>query len=428
MLGKSSITAGQGTSFADQGKDRLCFTGLMILEKYDSMPVMDEKDREKYLLENRHSRIDDYSPIIRLGEKPPETKIGKFFYELNYKVSDFWRKINIAMRPRRQLTKKETIVFVSVLFLFVLVNAVVFSSGFFVKKEYPSFLAFGDIMFDRGVRNVVRKGVDPFENIKQNRSILQKYKLVMANLEGPIIETDRIYCQQKAYSFQFPTDTAVRIKEAGIHMVSIANNHSFDCFQKGVDSTENFLNKSGVSYIGEANLDRSFTIKTIAEKKVAFVGIDQTIMPVPLSKFYPLIKRLKLENDYVVVFMHWGTEYLLTADSRQTDIGHKLIDNGADIVFGSHPHVVEPVEVYKNRPIFYSLGNFVFDQDFGDTTVGLGAGVEIQTEKIKVSLYPFNLTKFKPTFMSSASASTFCSKFLDKVDAVGCDFEIPIKN
>jgi poly-gamma-glutamate synthesis protein (capsule biosynthesis protein) len=151
-------------------------------------------------------------------------------------------------------------------------------------------------------------------------------------------------------------------------------------------------------------------------------------MPVPVSKFYDLIKTLKTKNDYVVVVIHWGTEYLLRPDENQVAIGHKLIDSGADVIFGSHPHVVEPVEVYKNRIIFYSLGNFVFDQDFGDTTVGLGAGVEFQKNKMLVTLYPFNLNKFRPEFMKEPKNTDYCEKLLDSIANTGCSFEVTTKN
>ncbi len=387
---------------------------------------MDESDRKKYLIENKHAHGDDFSPVIHLGEEHPDTWYYRSLDYMNEKTGDFFYNFKVAIRPRRKLTVKETLVFVSIFILVVLVNAALFSFILSFKKQYPSVIAFGDIMLDRGIRNIVKKGVDPFENIKQNRAILSKYDMVIANLEGPIIDTDRLNCQQKAYSFQFPIDSAVRIKEAGIQMLNLANNHSYDCYRKGEDSTIDYLTKSGLSYIGVDNLEKSYTIKTIDNKKIAFVGIDQTIMPIPLSKFYPLVKKLKLENDFVVVYIHWGTEYLLTADKNQVDIGHKLIDNGADIVFGSHPHVVEPVEIYKNRPIFYSLGNFVFDQDFGDTTIGLGAGVEFQKNIIAVTLYPFNIVKFKPVLMSDAVASNTCDKLLSEVENQGCNFEIKI--
>jgi poly-gamma-glutamate synthesis protein (capsule biosynthesis protein) len=389
---------------------------------------MDEADRQKYLLENKHARPDDYSPIIHLGQKP-ETPISKAIEYIDEKADDAIREIEVAVRPRKKLTLKETGVFVSALVLFVMVNGAIFSFIYSFKKEYPSVIAFGDVMLDRGVRNIMeRSKKDPFEFIKKDNYILKKYDQALVNLEGPIVEMDRGLCQQKAYNFQFPTNTPDILKSAGISIVNIANNHSYDCYRVGYNTTKNLLEKANLSYVGDMDIDKSYVTKTIDNKKVAFVGIDQTIMPVPVSKFYDLIKTLKTKNDYVVVVIHWGTEYLLRPDENQVAIGHKLIDSGADVIFGSHPHVVEPVEVYKNRIIFYSLGNFVFDQDFGDTTVGLGAGVEFQKNKMLVTLYPFNLNKFRPEFMKEPKNTDYCEKLLDSIANTGCSFEVTTKN
>ncbi|MFZ2523281.1 MAG: CapA family protein [Minisyncoccia bacterium] len=366
----------------------------------------------------------DYSPIIRFSDHP-DTKFYRVLDYINQKTNYLWRDVRVFFRPRTSLTLKESLIFVGALSLFILVSSGIFSFILSFKKDYPSVLNFGDVMLDRGVRSIIEKYErDPFEYIKRDKVVLQKYDMVIANLEGPIVEMERSKCQQKIYNFQFSENTPNLLLSAGIKMVNIANNHTYDCLSKGYVSTLKNLEEKGVLYIGQNAIDKSYVIKTIDKKKIAFVGIDETIMPIPIAKFYDLVKKLKSENDYVVVNIHWGTEYLLTANEKQKDIGHKLVDNGADVVFGHHPHVVEPVEVYKNKLIFYSLGNFVFDQDFGDTTVGIGAGVEFQKNKMVVNILPFNLKKFRPEFMRDPEKSQYCDKLLSNIDNVGCNFEI----
>ncbi len=292
-------------------------------------------------------------------------------------------------------------------------------------KEDFSVLNFGDIMFDRGVRNIIEnRNRDPFEHIKKSNSFFHDYDVVVANLEGPIVTMDRSLCQTKAYNFQFASDTTNRIREAGITMVNIANNHSYDCYAKGYESTISELSKAGIDYIGQRPQEKSYVEKNINGKKVAFIGIDETVAPIPVSGYYQTIKELKSKNDFVIVNIHWGTEYMLTENDSQTAIAQALIDSGADAIFGHHPHVIEPVKIYKGKPIFYSLGNFVFDQNFGDTTKGLGAGVVFEKNKISVEIYPFNIKIFAPDFMTGQEREEFCNKFLRNLDHDGCKFEI----
>ena len=294
-----------------------------------------------------------------------------------------------------------------------------------VTKEYPSILNFGDVMFDRGVRNIMEnRGRDPFEYIKKDLDILKKFDIVVANLEGPIVEMDRNRCQSKAYNFQFSSTTPELLKSVGINMVNIANNHTQDCFSIGYESTKQYLRESRIDYVGEKELEKSYVLGMIDNKKVAFVGIDQTISPALGDDFYSLIKKLNLENDYVIVNIHWGTEYELEKTNAQMVIAHNLIDSGVDVIFGHHPHVVEPVEIYKGKAIFYSLGNFVFDQDFGNTTVGLGAGVEFRDEKSIFTIFPFNIKIFAPEFMKDEEQDIFCQKFLIGLGRMVCSFEI----
>ncbi len=295
----------------------------------------------------------------------------------------------------------------------------------YFEKSYPSVLNFGDVMFDRGVRNIIEnRGRDPFEYIKKDLGQFSDYDIKIVNLEGPIVTMDRALCQQKAYNFQFADDATDRLKSIGINMVNIANNHSYDCYEQGFENTKKVLAKVGIDYMGDSVLEKSFVVKVVDGKEIAFVGIDETVARVPVSEFYSLVKKLKSENDLVVVDIHWGTEYILTSNQNQKDIAHILVESGADVIFGHHPHVVEELEVYKGKAIFYSLGNFVFDQNFGDTMVGLGVGAQFKEDKTVFTLYPFNIKVFAPDLMKEEEKESFCKKFLAGFNAHGCSLTI----
>jgi len=314
-------------------------------------------------------------------------------------------------------------------FLFTFKNTERFSFGDlktpFVKEETVSILSFGDTMFDRGVRNIIEnRGRDPFEYIKKDLSLFSGYDIIKVNLEGPIVQMDRSLCQQKLYNFQFASTTPNILKSIGVNMVSIANNHSYDCLRAGFESTKNYLSLAGIDFVGARTLEESYFLKTINNKKLAFVGIDETTAPVSVSSFYPLVSRLDTENDFVIVFVHWGKEYELIEDISQKNIAYKLIDNGADLIIGHHPHVIQPVEIYKNKAIFYSLGNFVFDQNFGDTTKGLGIGAVLGEKKDTFTLYPLNIKIFAPDLMKDVEREDFCKNYLKNIESEGCTFEI----
>jgi len=293
------------------------------------------------------------------------------------------------------------------------------------KPSNVRVLNFGDVMFDRGVRNIIEnRGRDPFEYIKKDLDLIKEYEVKIVNLEGPIVVMDRSLCQQKSYNFQFDPESTDRLKSIGINMVNIANNHSYDCLSEGYESTRKYLNNSSIEFVGEKELEKSYVVKEISGKKVAFVGMDETVQAIPLSGFYPLVKKLKEVNDLVIVNIHWGTEYELTNNITQQSIAYRLIDSGADVIFGHHPHVVQNMEVYKGKAIFYSLGNFVFDQNFGETTVGLGVGAEFGESETTFELFPFNIKIFAPDFMKGQDRETFCQKFLKDIENNDCKFVI----
>src|SRR3989344_345557 len=289
-----------------------------------------------------------------------------------------------------------------------------------------SILNFGDMMFDRNVRKRMQNGLDPFASLRGTfDDLLPGVDFVVANLEGPIVEMDRKKCQIKAYNFQFASTTPALLRGAGIDLVNLANNHAFDCYQHGVASTTEYLDAAGLDYFGGESLETSYLVKSVGDKSVAFVGIDQTIRPTKVKDFYPLMKELKSANDYVIVNIHWGNEYEVKESKVQNDIAHNLIDNGVDVVFGHHPHVIQPVEVYKGKAIFYSLGNLIFDQIDPGTNQGIGAGVVLEASSTSAYVFPYTIDKSEPKMLSPEEALTFCKEYLkDIASSTGCTFLI----
>jgi poly-gamma-glutamate synthesis protein (capsule biosynthesis protein) len=161
------------------------------------------------------------------------------------------------------------------------------------------------------------------------------------------------------------------------------------------------LGDSGVKYFGDPNNIQNFLSVTTSYNNITFgfVGYHQLIE----KGFEDIIaetKKLDTEVDVLIAMPHWGIEYAADTPSYlQKKEAHEMIDAGVDLIIGAHPHVVEPIEIYKEKVIFYSLGNFIFDQYFSEETMtGLAVGMKIEkddTEKLNItySLIPLDISK-----------------------------------
>lgn len=288
-------------------------------------------------------------------------------------------------------------------------------------EEYPrvvTSLHFGDMMFDRGVRAFMDRGGDPFARIRGVEShFLKGVDIITANLEGPI--SDSSHCKAKEYLFQFSPNTARLLAKEGFHALNIANNHSEDCYGRGVDDTRSYLRASGLDTFGSADATSSYLIRKVGGASVVLMGIDETSSTdEQLEGYYNAITELKGTNDHVIVHIHWGTEYDTKPGNRQRSIGHRLIDSGADVVIGHHPHVIQPVEVYKGGAIFYSVGNFIFDQSETSTRRGLGVGVAWSEKVLEFTLFPYVDDGHGTALLPYEETKDFCTAFLSGIETI----------
>lgn len=286
-----------------------------------------------------------------------------------------------------------------------------------------SIMAFGDLMLGRYVRVLMDdNGTDyPFRQIENPASLFAEgANVVFGNLEGPIDGegtkggTDMI--------FSFNEDVGQLLKNYGFTMVSIANNHAMDQGQEGRQDTINTLTKAGLGWCGNASDadPASVYYSTVGNKNFAFICFHSATHALNLEAATNLIKEVRKNVDYLVVSIHWGIEYQHTAnDALQVKPGHAFIDAGADLVIGHHPHVVENFEVYNGKLIFYSLGNFIFDQYWSqDTQEELAVGVILNKSEVddilhsKVYLFPMKSEKSQPRMMNDEEKATWIEKFI----------------
>ena len=244
-------------------------------------------------------------------------------------------------------------------------------------------LAVGDIAFSKRMEKCITKyGSDYF--FKKIKLFLSSGDIIFGNLESPLtnssIKNSSHYSKlvddpllgRRVYLKASPL--VIRsLKAANFNILSIANNHILDYGKKGLIDTINYLSKSRIQTVGAGlNLEfaRKPTILKIKSKKVGFLAYSYTYEATknhhgcaPIWRFIIKqdIKSLKKMVDVVVVSFHYGKEFSTLPSFFQKSISHFAIDSGADIVLGHHPHVLQPIEFYKDKIIAYSLGNFLFD-------------------------------------------------------------------
>ncbi|MEN9582339.1 MAG: hypothetical protein RL641_293 [Candidatus Parcubacteria bacterium] len=242
----------------------------------------------------------------------------------------------------------------------------------------------GDIMLDRGVAKSVEKNFagDFAPLFKNAEQLFQNDDITLVNLEGPV--SDKGHNVGSIYSFEMDPKVLPVMRNAGIDIVSFANNHVGDYTKAAFSDTMERLIENDISYSGAGESYAEATTPTTIEKNgmtVGFLGFtdvgpnwlaakgeDAGILLASDPNFFSIISEAKKEVDVLVVSFHWGVEYKPHTD-RQTKLAHSAIDAGADIIVGTHPHVAQDLETYKDKLIIYSLGNFIFDQYFSDETM-----------------------------------------------------------
>lgn len=287
-----------------------------------------------------------------------------------------------------------------------------------------SVLAFGDMMLGRHVRVLMDQyGKDYiFEKLKNSDQTffegmgVEPTEIVFGNLEGPIKGQGKK--GGTAMNFAFNEDVAGFLKENGINLVSIANNHAVDAGWDGRATTMKALKDAGVGFCGhpsEADFDSVYYGKS-GEKYYAFVCFHNVNFPLDEIKAGDLVASVAQNVDYLIVSVHWGNEYQHMANKKQVELGKAWIDAGADLVIGHHPHVVQNFEIYKGRLIFYSLGNFVFDQYWSkDTQEELALRVEFKWDEgleTSVQIIPMKSEKSQSRLMTEKEKIEWMERFI----------------
>lgn len=270
-------------------------------------------------------------------------------------------------------------------------------------------------MLARGVRDRIEK--NGFNALLVNvKEAFRGVDYIVGNLEGPIIQ-DAPNVPHDSLQFFFDSDSVGFLKRHNFNILSLANNHT-DNYKKevGFGSTVSLLAEKNIATFGHYNsCDIKYGYNDKNNYFLAFnlVGGDYGCSNIVLENIKKIKKQNK--NSFVILYPHWGKEYQATSGYMQKSLARKFIDQGADLIIGSHPHVIQDIEVYKNKLIFYSLGNFIFDQYFSrETQVGLMVGLSKKESILSYYLIPFKSDKSVVNFLSNSEADALLKKISEK--------------
>lgn len=267
------------------------------------------------------------------------------------------------------------------------------------EEEIPpnievTIVAAGDIMFHspqiRGAYNSATKEYDFNFSFQHIKKYIEDADLAIGNFET--VTAGEEYGYRGYPMFNSPKSTITALKETGFDILSTANNHSLDKGKKGITNTIDNISEHGLKNVGTYKEPTDeILIQDINGIKAAILsytygcnGLEGLLTPVELSYMINIINEDRIKNDIIksneqgvdatIVFIHWGNEYQREPSEYQIDLANKMIDWGADIILGSHPHVIQRSELIEhngeNKFIIYSMGNFISNQRRETLSVG----------------------------------------------------------
>jgi poly-gamma-glutamate synthesis protein (capsule biosynthesis protein) len=285
------------------------------------------------------------------------------------------------------------------------------------QKDKLRLLFTGDVTLSNHFENHVGERFDyPFKKIPW----FSDYDITMINLENPLT-TAQIPVEKK-FTFKAPPVYVAMLKNAGVDIVTLANNHIYDYGKGGLLETLEVLKNAGIQYIGAGkNMDEArkavvFTLKGVRVAFLGYYGLKKHSDSYPATQNEPgtALRKLKYiredlkkaqeKSDFIIVNFHWGLEKENYPQEDQERFAHKVIDAGADLIIGHHPHVLQGIENYNGKIIAYSLGNFIFGGNSRkhEKSIVLEVEIDINNPMVySVKPIPIQINYWQPSMLNT---------------------------
>ena len=293
-------------------------------------------------------------------------------------------------------------------------------------KENVSVAVTGDVMFARNMPEVLSLDYSPYTGVSD---VTSNVDLLLINFENAATTSANVV--KGDIPFKCDPSYVPLAKAGNITVAALANNHTFDYGVEGMQDTLSNLENSGITPIGAGNSEdeaHAAVTKEINGRKITILNYmdSENFAEYPYEMMPPAngsspgysaydsadAKRQISEHndsDLIIAYMHYGNEYAHSPNENQIKFSHELIDYGADVVIGSHPHVTQGIEMYKGKPIFYSLGNFIFDQRNELTYEAYFVKIDLVNDTGECTVYPVYISNFLPQHMDSESGTSLLS-------------------
>ncbi|MFT5849874.1 MAG: poly-gamma-glutamate synthesis protein (capsule biosynthesis protein) [Patiriisocius sp.] len=241
---------------------------------------------------------------------------------------------------------------------------------------YTQMTVVGDVMLARHVEKYLNAYGSSYAY--SQLPVMATSTALLGNFEAPIPE-EHVPTEANTFRFSVDQQHVPALRAYGFTHMSLANNHAYDSGLPGFASTQEVLKEADVVPVGSPELSSSsisyIEINGTSIAVIAIYALDITPDPAVLAE---IVTQAADSSDYQFAYIHWGNEYKPVHNAFQEALAYTLIDLGVDTIFGHHPHVVQDIEIYNDGLIFYSLGNFIFDQYFS---------IEVQ-EGLQVTVSP----------------------------------------
>ena len=241
----------------------------------------------------------------------------------------------------------------------------------------------GDILLSRNVKQEIQtRKTYPWGNFNP---LFHSADLVLGNLEGAVGNfNDRMDSKTESPVFNIDSADIHLLKDAGFKIITIENNHNLDLGKKGRSNTIEALKHNNITPVLLDNSPQFFTIKDVVFSLISLNIVlcrDSSKNIIPSIEIEQKLRLAKSLSNILIVSIHWGSELLDWPNKEQREIANWLVENGADIIIGSHPHIIQKPELIGGKPVFFSLGNHLFDQKYPITKKGLIVDIRIQNGK-----------------------------------------------
>lgn len=295
------------------------------------------------------------------------------------------------------------------------------------SEKLVTLITTGDVIPARGVNWAVVSKKDFAYPFRETADYLNKGDITLINLEAPLIEN----CPLLSSGFTFCGDKrhVEGLIFAGVDVINLANNHIGNFGTSGISQTKTLLDQNSILWSGFGNL----AIKEIKGTKFGFLGYNGVGQKINREQVTKEVSESKQKVDVLIISIHWGDEYVAipqkapgVAPDDPIEIGHLLIDSGADLVIGNHPHWVQGVEFYKTKGlpntsdqdklITYAHGNFIFDQTWSEETQEgvIGTYTFYNKQLVNVGYLPIVVDKsYQPRFVEGERANKIITQMKD---------------